>query len=78
MSRKHHFLNVPVIFTTNLGLLFAPVATFSIFLNVNIPSMTLPKTTCFPSRKSHLAVVMKNLRRRVSLFFLMLRLHVII
>ena len=25
-----------------------------------MPSMTLPKTTCFPSRKSHFAVVMKN------------------
>ena len=53
-------LNAPVIFTTNLGLLFGPVETFSIFLNVNIPSITLPKTTCFPSKKSHLAVVMKN------------------
>ena len=25
-----------------------------------MPSMTRPNTTCFPSRKSHLAVVMKN------------------
>lgn len=50
----------PVIFTTSLGLLFAPVGEFSIFRSVSIPSMTLPKTTCFPSRKSHFAVVMKN------------------
>lgn len=32
----------------------------SIFLITNKPSMTLPKTMCFPSRKSHLAHVMKN------------------
>lgn len=52
--------NAPIILTTSLGRLFGPVGTFSIFLNVNIPSTTLPKTTCFPSRKSHLAVVTKN------------------
>jgi len=51
---------VPVIFTTNFGLLFAPVGTFSIFLTVNIPSITLPKTTCLLSKKSHFAVVIKN------------------
>ena len=38
----------------------APTGAFSIFLTTNIPSMTLPKTTCLPSRKSHLAAVMKN------------------
>lgn len=27
---------------------------------MSIPSITLPKTTCFPSKKSHLSVVMKN------------------
>ena len=31
---------------------------------VNMPSMTLPKTTCLPSRKSHGAVVMKNCTSR--------------
>lgn len=41
-------------------LLFAPVGTFSIFLTVNKPSMTRPKTQCFPSRNSAGAVVMKN------------------
>lgn len=52
----------PVILTTSFGLLFGPVATFSILRSVNIPSITRPNTTCFPSRKSHLAVVMKNCR----------------
>lgn len=41
-------------------LLFAPVGTFSIFLTVNKPSITRPKTQCFPSRNSAGAVVMKN------------------
>lgn len=41
-------------------LLFAPVGTFSIFRTVNKPSMTRPKTQCFPSRNSAGAVVMKN------------------
>jgi hypothetical protein len=52
--------NVPVIFTTSFGLLFGPVGTFSILRKVSMPSMTLPKTTCFPSRKSQGAVVTKN------------------
>lgn len=46
--------------TGSLGLLFGPVGTFSIFLIMRSPSMTFPNTTCFPSRKSHLAQVMKN------------------
>lgn len=50
----------PTIFTASFGLLLAPVGTFSIFRNVSIPSITFPNTTCFPSRKSHFAVVMKN------------------
>lgn len=54
--------HLPVIFTTNFGLLLGPVGTFSIFLSVNIPSITFPNTTCFPSKKSHFAVVMKNYR----------------
>lgn len=41
-------------------LLLAPVGTFSIFLTVNKPSMTRPKTQCLPSRNSAGAVVMKN------------------
>lgn len=57
------WLDGPVIFTTSLGLLLGPVATFSIFLSVSIPSMTFPNTTCFPSKKSHFAVVTKNLSR---------------
>lgn len=40
--------------------LLAPVGTFSIFLTVNRPSVTRPKMTCFPSRNSAGAVVMKN------------------
>lgn len=52
--------NIPVIFTASFGLLFGPVGTFSILRNVSMPSMTFPKTTCFPSRKSHGAVVTKN------------------
>lgn len=43
-----------------LGLLFGPVGTFSIFLTTSKPSRTLPNTTCFPSKKSHLAHVIKN------------------
>ena len=54
---------IPVILTASFGLLFGPVGTFSILRNVSIPSMTLPKTTCFPSRKSHGAVVTKNYNR---------------
>ena len=50
----------PTTLTTSFGRLFGPVGTFSIFLKVSIPSTTLPKTTCFPSKKSHFAVVMKN------------------
>lgn len=45
--------NLRVILTSILGRLFAPVGTFSIFLNVKRPSTTLPNTTCFPSRKGH-------------------------
>lgn len=52
--------SLPTIFTASLGLLLGPVGTFSIFLTVSMPSITLPNTTCFPSKKSHLAVVMKN------------------
>jgi hypothetical protein len=52
--------DAPVIFTTSLGRLFGPVWTASILRSVSMPSMTLPKTTCFPSRNSHFAVVMKN------------------
>ena len=55
-SRDH----LPVIFTTSFGLLFGPVATCSILRTVSMPSMTFPKTVCFPSRKSAGAVVMKN------------------
>lgn len=55
-QRKH----IPTIFTASFGLLFGPVGTFSIFRSVSMPSITLPNTTCFPSRKSHFAVVMKN------------------
>ena len=46
--------------TGSFGLLFAPVGTFSIFLMMSRPSITLPNTTCFPSRKSHFAHVTKN------------------
>ena len=49
-----------VITTGNLGLLLGPVGTFSIFLTTRRPSITLPKTTCLSSRKSHLVHVMKN------------------
>ena len=52
--------DVPTILTASLGRLFGPVGTFSILRRVSIPSMTRPNTTCFPSRKSHFAVVMKN------------------
>lgn len=53
-------MHVPTIFTANFGLLFGPVGTFSIFRSVSMPSTTFPNTTCFPSKKSHFAVVMKN------------------
>lgn len=46
--------------TGNRGLLFEIVGTFSTFLTMSIPSRTLPKTTCLPSRKLHFAQVMKN------------------
>lgn len=36
------------------------VRIFSIFLTVSKPSMTLPKTQCFPFRKGVGTVVMKN------------------
>jgi len=49
------------------GLLLGPVGTFSIFLITSSPSMTLPNTTCFPSKKLHLAHVMKNWHPFVSL-----------
>jgi hypothetical protein len=62
-KKKKVWLDGPVIFTTSLGLLFGPVGTFSIFLSVSIPSMTFPNTTCFPSKKSHFAVVIKNFLR---------------
>lgn len=54
--------HVPTILTNSFGLLFGPVGTCSILRNVSIPSITRPKTTCFLSRKSHFAVVMKNCR----------------
>jgi len=44
--------------------LLAPVGTFSIFLTTNIPSTTLPKTQCLPSRNSAGAHVMKNWSQR--------------
>ena len=50
----------PTIFTANFGLLLGPVDTFSIFLRVNMPSITFPNTTCFPSRCPVGAAVMKN------------------
>jgi len=43
-----------------LGLLFEPVGAFSIFLMTKRPSMIRPKTTCFLSKKSAFAQVMKN------------------
>lgn len=46
--------------------LLGPVGTFSTFRTVNRPSVTLPKTTCFPSRKSAGAVVMKNWSQRAK------------
>lgn len=48
------------------GLLFGPVGTFSIFLMTNNPSITRPNTTCLPSRKLHLAHVIKNWHPFVS------------
>merc|ERR1719378_1320350 len=50
-----------------LGLLLGPVGMFSIFLTMSNPSMTRPKTTCFESKKSHLAHVTKNWQPLVSL-----------
>lgn len=58
-----------VILTTVLGLLFGPVGTFSIFRNISMlsaPSSIFPNTTCFPSRKSAGAVVMKNCNHNES------------
>jgi len=46
--------------TGSFGLLFGPVATFSMRRTVNIPSMTFPNTTCLLSNQSALAHVMKN------------------
>ena len=51
----HSEMEMPI-----LGLLLAPTGTFSIFRRTRRPSMTRPKTTCFRSRNSHLAQVMKN------------------
>lgn len=59
-QRPQEMVNVPVIFTANFGRLLFPVATFSIFRSVSIPSVTRPKTVCFPSKKAAGAVVMKN------------------
>jgi hypothetical protein len=58
--RLDEVTNIPVIFTASFGRLLGPVGTFSIFRSVSMPSMTLPNTTCFPSRKSHGSVVIKN------------------
>ena len=52
--------------TGSLGLLLGPVGTFSIFLMTSRPSITLPNTTCFPSKKSHFVHVMKNWQPLVS------------
>ena len=63
MTQRQQFwelANLPVIFTANFGRLLFPVATFSIFRNVSMPSVTRPKTVCFPSKKDAGAVVMKN------------------
>ena len=57
---KHYISPHCVTTTGSLGLLLGPVGTFSIFLMTNKPSMTFPNTTCFPSRKSHFAHVIKN------------------
>jgi hypothetical protein len=46
--------------TGSLGLLFGPVATFSMRLTVSIPSITFPNTTCLLSSHSAFAHVMKN------------------
>lgn len=50
-----------------LGRLLGPVGTFSTFLMTRRPSIMRPKTTCFRSRKSHLAQVTKNWQPFVSL-----------
>ena len=63
MTQRQHLwkmVNVPVIFTANFGRLLFPVATFSIFRRVSMPSVTRPKTVCFPSKNGAGAVVMKN------------------
>ena len=52
--------DAPTMRTSSFGRLFGPVGTFSILRTVSIPSMTRPNTTCFPSKKSHFSVVMKN------------------
>ena len=50
------------VMTTGTRGLFEPSeGIFSTLRTINIPSsITLPKTTCFESRKSHLVQVMKN------------------
>ena len=49
-----------------LGLLLDPVGAFSIFLMTKSPSMIRPKTTCFRSKKSAFAHVMKNCKGKCS------------
>lgn len=43
-----------------LGLSSLSIGTFDIFLTTYIPSITCPKTTCFPSKWGHGFKVMKN------------------
>jgi hypothetical protein len=47
--------------TGSLGFELAPTMTFSTFRTANMPSMTLPNTTCLLSSQSHASQVMKNL-----------------
>jgi hypothetical protein len=42
------------------GLAYSPTSTASIFLTLNIPSITRPNTTCLPSKNGVGTVVMKN------------------
>jgi hypothetical protein len=46
--------------TGNFGRALGPVITFSILRKVNKPSTRRPNTTCFPSKKSAFAQVIKN------------------
>jgi len=62
--RVLHISPHSVMMTGSLGRLLGPVATFSILRSVSRPSISLPKTTCLPSKKSHLAHVMKNCARQ--------------